>query len=207
MPKPREPASGRPNEIDSGAVLAGIGKAVRSCSVSSECETEAVRLTNVLLEIHARQWELEDEAHRPEATDPELGLVKRAIDESNANRVKCINGLDMLFADSPTRTLGDRLALPLTVGQFIDLLAVSATRSRHTQRPIDRALLEHGLRSFSAVMALLASGTVELPPATTNKEYATNARSPLTTPRIATNGVAEPTSLSNWPSEASNEST
>jgi hypothetical protein len=131
-----------------------------------------------LFALHGRQWALEDASRAQGAADVDVATAKRAIDESNAERVRCINAIDTQFPCLLAPDAKSRIPWPMTVGQAIDQLAISAIKVQQIVANQDGAVssLAHGIRSFQFLIGLLGNEGIELPPVSTIKEYRTDAK-------------------------------
>jgi len=126
-----------------------------------------------LLRVHERQWELEASCRAVEVSVIELGHLKRAIDESNARRVACINYIDDAIREHMPAGRSNTLVWPLTVGQMIDNLLIAGLKAHKFDppRPGAAETFAHLRRSFEVMLALVEQGSVTLPPASTIKGY------------------------------------
>lgn len=134
---------------------------------------ELRRVVTCLLRVHEGQWELEASCREVEVSAIELGHLKRAIDESNARRVACINYIDEAIQEHVPAGRRDTLLWPLTVGQTIDTLLIAGLKAHKFDppRPGAAEAFAHLQRSFEAMLALVEEGSVTLPPASTIKDY------------------------------------
>ncbi len=134
---------------------------------------ELRRVVTCLLRVHEGQWELEASCRAAEVSAIELGHLKRAIDESNARRVACINYIDDAIREYVPAGRRDTLLWPLTVGQMIDNLLIAGLKAYKFDppRPGAAETFMHLRRSFEAMLALVEEGSVTLPPASTIKDY------------------------------------
>lgn len=139
-------------------------------------ETAIIELRCVvicLLRVHEGQWELEASCRSVEVSASELGDLKRAIDESNARRVACINCIDEVIREHVPAGRRDALLWPLTVGQMIDTVLIAGLKAHRLDPPRPSAVetFTHLQRSFEAMLTLVEEGAVTLPPASTIKGY------------------------------------
>jgi hypothetical protein len=159
-----------------GPVLDRLSQLLYGARRTDADETARIELRRVmtcLLRVHEGQWELEASCRAAEVSALELGNLKRAIDESNARRVACVNCIDNAIRESGPATRPGTLLWPLTVGQMIDSLLIAGLKTHKFDppRPGAAETFVHLQRSFEAMLALIEEGSVTLPPASTIKGY------------------------------------
>jgi hypothetical protein len=153
--------------------LSQIFHGTRHADADEMAIIEFRRAVTCLLRVHEGQWELEASCRAVEASAIELGHLKRAIDESNARRVACINYIDEAIRERVPAGRRDTLLWPLTVGQAIDTLLIAGLKAHKFDppRPGAAETFAHLRRSFEAMLSLVEEGSVTLPPASTIKGY------------------------------------
>lgn len=126
-----------------------------------------------LLQVHEGQWELEASCRAAGVSTGELGRLKRAIDESNARRVACVNDIDDSFGGDLRTGRRDAIPWPLTIGQMIDSMLIAGLKAHRIDppRPSAAETFAHVRRSLEAMVTLAEDGLVTLPPASTIKDY------------------------------------
>lgn len=153
--------------------LADILRSPKPTGCDTVADTELRRVVTSLLEVHERQWELETSCREVELGDPELGRLKRAIDESNVRRVSLINALDSATQECASDPHLNTLPWPLTIGQMIDHLLIAGLRVYKCNPPLPGATdsFAHAMRSLEAILSFMEEGTATLPPTSTIKVY------------------------------------
>lgn len=153
--------------------LSRIFHGMRGTDADEMTIIEIHRVVACLQRVHEGQWELEASCRAVEVSAIELGHLKRAIDESNARRVACINYIDEAIRERVPTGRRDTLLWPLTVGQTIDTLLIAGLKAHKLDppRPGAAEAFVHLQRSVEAMLALVEAGAVSLPPASTIKDY------------------------------------
>lgn len=147
--------------------------AKRQAAADKTADGELRDAATCLLVVHEWQWELEAACRAVGVSDVELGRLKREIDESNSRRVAYINDIDSMVSEYVPSTQAGTLPWPLTIGQMVDNLLIAGLKAHklNPSRPDAAEIFAHVQKSFENLVALVAAGSVALPPASTIKDY------------------------------------
>ena len=100
-------------------------------------------------------WHEEDKARAPEATDPEIARVKRAIDLLNQRRNDLVEKMDVWLIERLEQNAAAALHSE-TPGLMIDRLSILALKIYHTRDEANRASAteEHRMRNVERLAVL-----------------------------------------------------